>query len=522
MKLTSLPYEQADTILRTLTPEQKIGQMVIASVEVTRMDERTRKFLVENAIGNIILFGKNCKDRAQIATLDAELQEVITGATGLQALISIDQEGGRVTRIRKGATVFPSAMAVSCTGSPDYAYLTGYMMGREMKALGIYHDFAPVFDHNFRETDVYANRSYGFDPEQVSAYSGAMAKGLREAGILDCGKHFPGRGHGNGDTHFDFVVHRDSKEEIMEHHVIPFRRAMADGLLTFMTSHSCYPALDEACIPNTVSSKVLQDFARKELGFEGLIISDDVLMAAVEKKYGAPQGAVLSAQAGCDMVIIGNGGDNADPEGLDVQPPIVKRMVEALKSGELSEERVNESVRRIIAFKLALGDMRPEKDVETQDWSAHEAFARALSKIACKVERDEKGLLPLPKGTLFLARRPVSRLGVEEGDILFDSFTSLAASRVGGKAVEFEDMPDLNALEAEIKAAPAVVFSVVNEGECLKYLDTVKQVYDWNPNLCYVCMDAPQVLRHVPFAPCAVYAFDPSMPSVLAACDLIS
>lgn len=522
MKLSSLPYARADEILRTLTLEQKIGQMVIASVEVTDMDERTHRFLTNYAIGNIILFGKNCSNRPQLARLNRAIQEVIYGTTGLQALISIDQEGGRVTRIRQGATVFPSAMAIGATGSPDNAYLTGYMMGKEMKALGIYHDFAPVLDCSFEQENVVSNRSYSSDPKQVAAYSGAMAKGLRDAGILDCGKHFPGQGHGSGDTHFDFVVHRDSLDEIVSHHLIPFRRAMDDGMLTIMASHSCYPALDPEVIPNTVSEKVLRGFARDQLGFEGLIISDDVLMAAVEKRYGAPQGAVLCAQAGCDMVIIGNGGDNADPDGLDVQPPIVDRMVAAARSGELSMERIDESVRRIIAFKLALGDMRPEPDVETQNWSAHDAFARALSRMAAGVLRDEKHLLPLPEGTLFLARRSFARLGVEEGDILFDSFAPLAASRVHGKAVEFDESLDLEALAEEIKAAPAVVFSFVNEAECLRQADVMRQVYALNNRLCVVCLDAPQILRHVPFAPCAVYGYDQSLPSVLAVCELLA
>ena len=520
MDIRHLPWDQADKILETLTLEQKIGQMVVASIEVTRMDDRTRAFLRDNAVGNVILFGKNCVDRAQLAALNGEIQDVVTAATGLQALLSIDQEGGRVTRIRRGATVFPSAMTVGATGDPDNAFLAGYIMGREMKALGIYHDFAPVFDCNFEDDPpIFSNRSYGVDPNTVADFSGAMARGLRAAGILDCGKHFPGGGHGRGDTHFDFVVYDDSLREILDHHLIPFRRAMAEGMCSIMSSHSCYPALDGRCIPNTVSDKVLLGLARKELGFEGLIVSDDILMAAVEKKYGAPNAAVLSAQAGCDLVIIGNGGDNADPDGLDVQPPIVRRMVEAARSGELSMQRVNESVRRIIAIKLALGDMRPEKNVEALDWSAHEAFARALCRQAVQVRRDETGLLPIPQGALFLSRRSFSRLGVEEGDILFDSFAPLAASLLGGEAVEFDETLDVDALKDRIQAAPAVVFSVINEAECLRLLDSMKKVFLLNPNFCFVCLDSPHILAHVPFAPCAIYSYDQTIHAVRAVCE---
>ncbi len=521
MDIFHLPLEQADRILNTLTLEQKIGQMVIASIEVTRMDERTRAFLRDNAVGNVILFGKNCANRGQIAALTGEIQDVVTQASGgLQALISIDQEGGRVTRIRRGATVFPSAMGVSASGSEDNAFLTGWIMGREMKALGIYHDFAPVMDCNFEgDEPIFSNRSYGTDPKRTADFSCAMARGLREAGILDCGKHFPGQGRSQGDTHFDFVVHHDSKREILEEHLIPFRRAMAEGMRSFMTSHSCYPALDDRLIPNTVSSRVLQDLARKEMGFQGLIISDDILMAAVEKKYGAANAAVLSAQAGCDMVIIGNGGDNADPDGLDVQPPIVRRMVEAARKGELSMERIHDSVRRIIAVKLALGDMRPRQDVEKLDWSAHEAFAMALSRQAVRVERDEIGLLPLPEGTLFLSRRAYARLGVEEGDHLFDSFAPAAASLLRGQAEEFDDVPDLEMLKARIANAPAVAVSAASERECLRLVDSMKKIFLLNPRFCFICLDSPHLIRHVPFAPCVVSSCDQTLHAVRAVCE---
>ncbi|MBQ6527080.1 MAG: glycoside hydrolase family 3 protein, partial [Clostridia bacterium] len=207
MDFHKLPWDEADRILSVMTLEKKIGQMVIASIEVTRMDARTNTFLKEYAIGNVILFGKNCTGRSQIAALNREIQETVTEATGLQALISIDQEGGLVTRIREGATVFPGAMSVSATGDAGNAYKTGYIMGSELKALGIYHDLAPVMDCNFLEDPpVISSRSYASDPETTSAFAGAMARGLREAGILDCGKHFPGQGHTPGDMHFDFVV----------------------------------------------------------------------------------------------------------------------------------------------------------------------------------------------------------------------------------------------------------------------------------------------------------------------------
>ncbi|MBQ2434411.1 MAG: glycoside hydrolase family 3 protein, partial [Clostridia bacterium] len=136
-------FERAAEIVNGMTLKQKIGQMIMASIEVTEMDDKTRMFLKENCVGNIILFGKNCVNRAQIAGLNKQIQDEVTQNTGVQALLSIDQEGGLVTRIRNGATVFSSAAAVGASGNTDYAYRMGRIMGEEMRALGISYNLAP-------------------------------------------------------------------------------------------------------------------------------------------------------------------------------------------------------------------------------------------------------------------------------------------------------------------------------------------------------------------------------------------
>ena len=517
-----LPYDKADAILQGMTLEQKVGQMVVASVEVTHLDDKTRRFLKDNMVGNIILFGKNCVDRAQIAQLDAQLQEEIAANTGVQALISIDQEGGPVTRIRNGATVFPCAMAIGSTGDAENAFLTGCIMGNEMRELGIYFDLAPVLDINFDNNDpIVGRRSYGETPEETALFGAAMARGLRAAGIIDCGKHFPGHGHSRKDTHFDFDVQDATREQIMRENIVPFRRAMGDGMRAIMTSHICYPALDPECVPNTMSKRVLRDFVRDELGFEGLVISDGMQMLAIADHYGAPEGCVRAAEAGCDLLIVGNGGDNADPDGLDVQTPCIRAMVEAAKRGELSMERVNESARRILAFKLALGDMRPTAQAATRDWRAHEAFAKALASMSVTVHRDTLHMLPLKAGALFLSGKSKARLGVEEGDRLVDGFASLAARLLNGTAIEFDGVPDLDAMKRAVIDAPAVVVGVTSKRECETLVPMMKEILSVNERLCVVCLDAPHVLSLVPFVPCAVSSYDQTATAIRAVCQAL-
>lgn len=516
-----LPYEQAEKILAGMTLEQKVGQMVMASIEVTEMDEKTRRFLRQNHVGNIILFGKNCVDRAQLARLNQQIQDEVTSYTGgVQALLSIDQEGGNVTRIRNGATVFGCAMSVGQTMDPENAYLTGHIMGNEMRELGIYFDLAPVLDSCSHEAvnPVVGRRSYGKTPEEVALMGGAMAKGLQDAGILACGKHFPGSGDCKVDTHFAFAVEMTPENVIREQYLIPFRKAIENGLGALMTSHICYPALEPDRLPATMSKRILRDLVRHELGFDGLVISDGLQMLAIAETYGAPNGCVRAAQAGCDLLIVGNGGDNADPDGADVQTPCIQAMLKAVETGELSMERVNESARRVIAHKLALGDMQPNPDVVSRDWRAHEAFAAALAEMAVKVERDDAHMLPLPKGALFLSRVSRARLGVEEGDHLVAGFAPMAARLTDGEAVEFADHPDLDALKEKIEKAPAVVFAFANSMERDALMEDMKKVCEMNAKTCIVCLDIPLMAEELTFAQTLITSHDQTVHAIRAIC----
>lgn len=521
--MLNLPYERADAILKHMTTAQKVGQMIMASIEVTEMDDKTRAFLRDNFVGNVILFGKNCVNRAQLAKLNTQIQDEVTAYTGgVQALLSIDQEGGSVTRLRNGATVFSSAAAVGSTGDPDLAYLAGHIMGNEMRSLGIAYDLAPVLDTDGSGVGgIPGRRSYGSTAAKTSLFGGAFARGLRDTGVIDCGKHFPGSGDSPVDTHFGTSVVHTPREEAMATSVQAFRQVMQEGMRSIMIDHTCYTGLDPACIPASLSKPVIQNLARGELGFEGLIISDGMQMLSIADVYGAPKGCVMAAEAGCDLVITGNGGDNADPDGEDVQTPCIRAMLKAVETGELSMERVNESARRIIAFKLLLGDMYPAKDVVSRDWSAHEAFAQALAAMGVKVQRDDAHMLPLPQGALYLSRISRARLGVEEGDRLVDGFAPMAARLCQGEAVEFAQRPDLNALENRIRNAPAVVFAAASRVEVRELLEDLRTICRLNPHTCFVCLDVPQAAQPADFAPCVITSYDQTANAIRAVCRVL-
>ena len=334
-------------------------------------------FYAKNHIGNVILFGKNCAGRAALAQLNAEIQHTVMAENGLPALIAIDQEGGCVTRLRNEATVFPSAMVIARTGDPANAYKVGRMMGGELRALGINLDCAPVLDTLSGPAE---RRYYGQTVQSIADYGCAMARGLRDAGVLACGKHFPGHEQTGADTHFGFVVDNTPRDTLMNSCLTPFCRAMSEDLASVMVSHVCFPALDDTDTPCSMSAPVIQGVLRGQLGYQGLVISDGLQMHAILDQYGAPQGCVQAALAGCDLLIIGNGGDNADPTGKDVQTPASVPCVMRWPMEPPPMARVDESVRRILACKLALGWTMPARDAASQDWSNHAALCGCVGR----------------------------------------------------------------------------------------------------------------------------------------------
>lgn len=507
-----------DNLLSRMTLEEKIGQMILASIEVSRMDAGTREFLCKNHIGNVILFGKNCAGRAALAQLNAEIQHTVMAENGLPALIAIDQEGGCVTRLRNEATVFPSAMVIARTGDPANAYKVGRMMGGELRALGINLDCAPVLDTLSGPAE---RRYYGQTVQSIADYGCAMARGLRDAGVLACGKHFPGHEQTGADTHFGFVVDNTPRDTLMNSCLTPFCRAMSEDLASVMVSHVCFPALDDTDTPCSMSAPVIQGVLRGQLGYQGLVISDGLQMHAILDQYGAPQGCVQAALAGCDLLIIGNGGDNADPTGKDVQTPCIRALCDAVADGTLPMARVDESVRRILACKLALGWTMPARDAASQDWSNHAALADALAETGVTVQ-DPHGLLPLPAGTLFIARASGTGTGVTEGDRITESFAPLAARRLGGQYAVYHTVEELPELADVCAAAPAVVFAFGTREEAAAAAQAAEALAAHNPRFCAVCLAEPDALQHYPFAASTVSAWDRTEPAMRAVCRALA
>lgn len=296
------------------------------------LDGESRSFLKRHDVGGVILFRRNVSDVAALAALTAEIRAIHRERP---ILIGIDHEGGRVSRLRAPFTAFPPAAVVGRAGSPHLAYRQGVAMGEELRSVGIDIDFAPVLDVATNAANpVIGDRSFGAHPRTVSRLGISFAHGLQRAGVIPCGKHFPGHGDTDRDSHFDLPVVRRSFAEIERTELFPFRRAIQSGVDVLMTAHVLFPALDGSR-PATFSPQILVDLLRERLHFRGVLFSDDLEMKAVADRHAPGESAILALEAGVDWLMFCSRLDFAEQaleairRGAETRPRLARRMREA-------------------------------------------------------------------------------------------------------------------------------------------------------------------------------------------------
>ena len=326
-----------------MTDIRPISQMLLFGWQTeTQATALTDEF----GVGGVILMGRNIgtpeETRAQIAKMQARAKE----RTLPPLFVATDQEGGRVQRLAPPHyPARPSAREIGQSqGAEGRARAEAASLGRELKELGFNWDFAPVLDvDNNPDNPVIGDRSYGPDPERVAALGVQAVLGFQEdAGILACGKHFPGHGDTNIDSHFALprIPHGRARLESVE--MVPFRAAIAAGLGAVMTSHILFPAIDPD-LPATLSPAILTGLLRQQMGFDGLVITDDLEMRGIADHWGAGEAAVLAVLAGADLVLCCHT--------YDTQQEIFAALTEAAASGRIPAARLAESQARIARAK---------------------------------------------------------------------------------------------------------------------------------------------------------------------------
>ena len=287
-----------------------IGPVMI-DIEGQSLTALDREKIAHPTCGGLILFSRNFEAPAQII----ELIQAIRKARRGDILLAVDQEGGRVQRFQSGFSPLPPAAYYA--EQPGLASDAGWLMATELLAVGVDFSFAPVLDVDCGVSEIIGNRSFSADPEQAAVLAGAFRQGMRSAGMAATGKHFPGHGAVALDSHLTLPVDDRSLEQILQQDLVPFRRLIDAGLEAVMPAHVVYPQID--ALPAGFSGIWLQDILRRELGFNGVIFSDDLTMEGAAVAGAYPDRARLALEAGCDMLLVCNNSTAAE-QVLDCVP----------------------------------------------------------------------------------------------------------------------------------------------------------------------------------------------------------
>ncbi len=379
-----------DVIIAGMGIAAKVGQCVLATIPGTEMDAKTAAHLRAGQYGGVVLFSRNIATIEQTCTLTAAIRDLLT-VDGLPPLIGIDQEGGRVRRLMPQATATPSAMALGATGDAALVERIGEAVGRELRALGINTDFAPVADvNNNPRNPVIGTRSFGESPEQVGEMVVAFANGLRAAGVAATAKHFPGHGDTHVDSHLALPTIPHTLDRLRAVELPPFAAAIRAGVPLVMTSHIVFPALEPDGLPATLSRRILHDLLRAEMGFDGVVISDAMMMQEIADTYGVAAGSVQAIIAGNDLV---------EPLQHPVEAEVVAGLRAAVDDGRLPLAQLDASVGRILRLKRWLAAQGDTPPIAVIGCDAHRALVRAAAEASVTLLDARPGALPIAADT---------------------------------------------------------------------------------------------------------------------------
>ena len=368
----------------------KISQLIIGGFDGTTPPKELTRLIKTHGIGGVILFQNNLQDPIQIARLNNQLQHLSTLAP---LLIMIDQEGGRVSRLPAPFTQFPACALLGDCNSYDLSYRVGQATARELRAVGINMNLAPVLDVCTNPANtLIGDRAFGSHPTLVSKLGLAMMVGLQDQGVIACGKHFPGHGDTVADSHQELPRVHHPLDRLMQVELKPFLHAIENRLQAIMTAHVIYTSLDPQ-FPATLSRKIVSKLLREAMGFRGLVITDDLQMKAVSDHYPLTEAAIKAISAGADLLLICR-----QPELLAM---ILEALHKAVKRGAISEKRINHSLARILSLKeRMLLPYHPAslKDIkEIVGHPDHQKIAHEIQVLANKMARCKTQIPTLPQ-----------------------------------------------------------------------------------------------------------------------------
>lgn len=490
--------------IEQMSLREKIGQMIVTGFPTTEMSEELKEVIEHYKIGNIILFTHNIEHKYQLGKLVSELQHWFTTYTGIPGFITIDQEGGRVTRMPKDATNIAGAMAIASSGRSENAYEAGRITAYELKALGINFNLAPVMDINNNALNPVINvRSYGDFAEIVQQYGIPMMKGLLEGGVMSSLKHFPGHGDTNIDSHIGLPSIDKTLAELEQLELRPFIAAIEQGAQAIMSAHILFPQIEASGLPGTMSHTIITEILKEKLGFKGLVVSDCLEMDAIKRFYGTAEGALGAIKAGIDLIFISH------------TPSLVMEAVHliehAVAAGELDEAVIDRAVSKILAYKEQYAHLEePNYDI-----------------VGCNAHRHANELMRTE--TISVVKGDIAKITVGDKGVLFvgsHSYRSdLASSSIN---VEYSFAPyfgehfetayeviEINPTEEQISAVLEKVLSyehtvigLFNGRENKGQLELLKRILAAGCKVTAIALGRPYDLALVDGEFCGIAAFE--------------
>lgn len=326
--------------LNNMTLDEKIGQMIISGFDGTNLNSEITTLMTELKVGGVILFKRNIESSQQLKKLTQDIKDL---NKEISPFISIDEEGGRVSRIPKDTKKFPTSMSIGESNDVEYAYKNGKELGNTLKDLGINMNHAPVLDiYSNPNNTVIGDRAFGTNEDIVSKMGIATMNGIADANIIPTVKHFPGHGDTDIDSHFGLPIVKKDLNELNKFEFIPFKKAIDEKCDAVMVSHIILEKIDPQ-YPSTLSKKVVTDILKKDLGFNGVVITDDINMGAITQNYSLKDACIKSIQAGVDILLIGND--------VNITKKAIDEIKTAIESKIIDESRVNESVYKVLKLK---------------------------------------------------------------------------------------------------------------------------------------------------------------------------
>jgi beta-N-acetylhexosaminidase len=405
LAIAGQPVAQPDSVqarLDRMTLEQKVAQIFVASAYGAPLNEPTLAFLERYQPGAFVLLPSNIGSPARTAAVVAQAQAALEAAGAPPMFIAVDQEGGIVAHLKDGFTTWPVPALLAATGDVNLAYQTGQAVGREMRAVGVTVNLAPVVDLNTNPANpIIGRRAFGQNPAIVAPIVAAYARGLQSMGVAAVAKHFPGHGASDTDSHHEIPVIDRDRTTLEAEELLPFRAMIDADVAAIMVGHLNLPALGmPAGQPASLASDIIDGLLRGELGFDGIVITDALDMDAIDTRYSPAAAAVAAVKAGNDMVILGA------HVGLETQAQAIEAVVAAVHAGELAPERIDRSVQRILTAKARFGllESAPETTPGTlpQLVAAHEELVQALFAGGVTLLQDRNDLADASLSTAFV------------------------------------------------------------------------------------------------------------------------